>query len=47
MDADRRRDLGQSDRAGEEPSGGQGLRPSADTHRQRFRRGIRRIQVNK
>lgn len=40
MDTNRRRDLGQSDSTGEEPSGGQSLRPSACTHYQRIRRWI-------
>lgn len=45
MDANRRRDLGQSDRARTEPPGGQSVRAGSDTHGERVRRGIRRIQV--
>lgn len=46
MDTNRRRDLGQSHSAREKPPGGQSVRPSADTHGERVRRGIRWIQVN-
>ncbi len=43
---DRRRDLGEGDRAGAQPPRGQGLRPRPSPHSQRQRRRIRRIQVN-
>lgn len=46
MDANRRRDLGQSHSAREKPPGGQGVRPGADTHGEWVRRGIRWIPVN-
>lgn len=36
MDTDRRRDLGQSDRAGTEPARRESVRPSAGPHRQRL-----------
>ena len=46
MGVDRRRDLGQSDRAGAKPKGCQGLRTSARPDSQRKSGRIRRIQVS-
>lgn len=45
VDADRRRDLGQSHSPGKESEGGQGVRARTGTHRQRQRRRLRRLQV--
>ena len=46
MGVDRRRDLGQSDRAGAKPKGCKGLRTSARPDSQRKSGRIRRIQVS-
>ena len=40
----RRRDLGQDHRAGEEQESGQGLRPGSRPHSQRVGRWVRRVQ---
>lgn len=40
MEPDRRRDLGESDRPGEEQKGGEGVREGAGADRQRLRRRI-------
>ena len=45
MGVDRRRDLGQGHRLGEEQEGGQGLREGTSAHGQRVQRWVRWVQV--